>query len=89
MAPTMALTMIHLSSSPRLAGLAKGLSLPAELAASGEVIVEVLAAELGATCDRANFVARGSSRGETAGGFRRGLEWLLMDDTLWLCQNSY
>ena len=64
----MALTMIHLSSgSPRLAGLAKGLSLPAELAASGEVIVEVLAAELGATCDRANFVARG----ETAGGFRR------------------
>ena len=53
------------STSPVLrAGLAKGLNLPAELAAaSREVVVEVLAAELGATGDRANFVARGETAG--------------------------
>ena len=41
-----------------LAGQAQGLVLPADLLASGDVTVQLLAAELGASCDRANFVAR-------------------------------
>eukprot|EP00435_Cladocopium_sp_Y103_P014504 s1453_g3.t1 len=48
------------------AGLAKLGPIPAETLASGDVAVEVLAADLGATCDRANFVDLDTSGPSTA-----------------------